>query len=164
MQLSPEISVDEPEGLGEASDDPSIVATQLGDLLRDLLLNPRADHLGAIEDRNLSITHVRALFLLASTSEPLSAGELAERLGVSPAAMSRSLQTLVRRRLTTRRESTSDRRVRLVAITARGQALVDELVTLRNAGLKRIVADLEAEQRRLLSEALVAVRGAGGLR
>lgn len=164
MQLSSETSLDEPEGLNEVSDDPSVVATQLGDLLRDLLLNPRADHLGAIEDRNLSITHVRALFLLACAAEPLSAGELAERLGVSPAAMSRSLQTLVRRRLTSRRESPSDRRVRLLAITAQGQALVDELVTLRNAGLKRIVADLAADQRELLSEALVSVRGAGGLR
>jgi DNA-binding MarR family transcriptional regulator len=78
--------------------------------------------------------------------------------------MSRSSQTLVRRRLTSRRESTSDRRVRLLEITARGEALVDELVTLRNAGLQRFAANLGAAQRQLLSEALVSLTGDGALR
>ncbi|MGB2852425.1 MAG: MarR family transcriptional regulator [Solirubrobacterales bacterium] len=164
MQPSSAIGLDEPDGVSRVSDDPSVVAGQLGDLLRDLLLDPRADHLKAIEERNLSITHVRALFLLACADQPLSAGELADRLGLSPAAMSRSLQTLVRRRLTSRRESTSDRRVRLLEITARGEALVDELVTLRNAGLQRFAANLGAAQRQLLSEALVSLTGDGALR
>jgi DNA-binding MarR family transcriptional regulator len=160
MQRSPEITRGErrdPGDLSSAGGDPSEVATQLGELLRDLLLDPRADHLGAIEDRSLSITHVRTLFLLSCSAEPISAGELAERLGLSPAAISRSLQTLLRRRLASRRESPLDRRIRLVEITGRGEALVDELVALRNAGLERFIADLGSEQRQLLSAALVAI-------
>ena len=147
----------EPAATDAVSDDPAIVAGQLGDLLRELFLDPRADHLGAIDERNLSLTHVRSLFLLSCAGEPLSAGDLAERLGLSAAAMSRSLQTLVRRRLATRRESSADRRVRLVQITERGEALVDDLVALRNAGLERFIADLEPPQRELLSAGLTGI-------
>jgi DNA-binding MarR family transcriptional regulator len=140
-----------------AGTDPELVADQLGALLRRLFLDPRADHLGAIEDKDLSLTQVRALVILAGAGAPITAGDLAERVGLSPAAISRSLEALARRRLVTRRESSSDRRVRLVEIAARGEAIVDELMTLRRAGLRRFVAELEPSQRAQLSAALAAI-------
>jgi DNA-binding MarR family transcriptional regulator len=136
---------------------PSAAAVELAATLRRLFLDPRADHFGLIEQRNLTVTQVRALHLLACAAEPVSAGDLAERLGLSPAAMSRSLDALVRRRLATRRESTSDRRVRLVEIADRGRLIVDELVALRLAGLERFVSDLDPELRERLTDVLADI-------
>jgi DNA-binding MarR family transcriptional regulator len=141
----------------KADTDPELVAGQLGALLRRLFLDPRADHLGAIEDKNLSLAQVRALFILAGAETPITAGDLAERVGLSPAAISRSLEALVRRRLVTRRESSRDRRVRLVEIATRGEAIVEELIALRRAGLQRFIADMEPERRAQLSAALAAI-------
>ena len=157
MQLLSDLS---PAGTEVVEDDVRAAADELGKLQRRLFLDPHAEHLEAIEERNLSLAHVRALYLLAATPEPLSAGQLAERLGLSPAAMSRALDTLVRRRLATRRESSADRRVRLVEIADRGRALVDELLVLRNAGLERFAAGLEPEQRRRLADVLADVNAA----
>jgi DNA-binding MarR family transcriptional regulator len=141
--------------------DPAGLAGRLGDLLRTLFLDPHADHLGAIEKRELSLTQVRALYLLATEpDEQIAAGALAERLGLSPAAISRSLDSLVRRRLVSRRQCREDRRIRLVQITAAGQELVGELVALRNAGLERFVGRLEPEQRERLSAALESILAA----
>jgi DNA-binding MarR family transcriptional regulator len=125
--------------------------------MRRLFLDPRADHLGAIEERKLTLTQVRALFVLACAPEPQPAGDLAERLGLSPAATSRALDTLVRRRLITRRESSADRRVRLVEIADRGQDVVDEIVALRLAGLEKFLADVDSDQLRRLTEVLAEV-------
>lgn len=142
----------------EAPADPAGLAGRLGDLLRALFLDPDADHLDAIEKRELSLTQVRALYLLATEpDEAIAAGVLAERLGLSPAAISRSLDTLVRRRLVSRRQCRKDRRIRLVRITSAGQELVDELVALRNAGLERFVGRLDSEQRDRLSAALGSI-------
>jgi DNA-binding MarR family transcriptional regulator len=146
-------------GIG-AEDDVRAAATELSRLQRRLFLDPHADHLGAIEERNLSLAHVRALYLLAASPEPLSAGDLAERLGLSPAAMSRALDTLVRRRLATRSESSVDRRVRLVGLADRGRTLVDELLALRAAGLEHFAAGLEPEHRRRLAELLAEINDA----
>jgi DNA-binding MarR family transcriptional regulator len=155
MQASP--SAPTKPTSSETGPDAGVVADQLGALLRRLFVDPRADHLGAIEDKRLCLSQVRALFILAGREEPVTAGELAERVGLSPAAMSRSLEALVKRRLVTRRESSSDRRVRLVEIAARGEAIVEELIALRRTGLERFVADLEPEPRAQLSAALAAI-------
>jgi DNA-binding MarR family transcriptional regulator len=149
-------------GTRSKADDTGL-AGRLGDLLRALFLDPDADHLGAIEKRELSLTQVRALFLLATEpEEPVAVGALAERLGLSPAAISRSLDSLARRRLVSRRQCRDDRRIRLVQITVAGQAIVDELVALRNAGLERFVGRLEPEQRERLTAALDSILSGEG--
>ena len=132
--------------------------------MRRLFLDPRADHLGAMEDRKLTMTQVRTLTLLACADEAAPAGDLAARLGLSPAAMSRALDALVRRRLVTRRESKADRRVRLVEIADRGQNVVDELVALRLAGLEAFLGDIDPDLRRRLTEVLAEINtdAAGG--
>lgn len=128
--------------------------------MRRLFLDPRADHLGAIEERKLTMTQVRALFVLACADEPAPAGDLAARLGLSPAATSRALDALVRRRFVTRRESQRDRRVRLVEIADRGRTVVDELVALRVAGLEAFLAEVDPDQRRRLTEVLAEINAA----
>jgi len=131
---------------------------QLFDLFRRVILNPEADHLRVIEEHELTVSQVRALMLLAcSDPEPLPGGRIAERLGISPAAISRALDGLVQKGFAERSESADDRRVRPLAITKAGHAVADELSALRRAQFERFVTALDDDQRVALSNALDAV-------
>jgi DNA-binding MarR family transcriptional regulator len=68
--------------------------------------------------------------------------------------MSRAVDALVKKRLATRVEDPDDRRVRRVAITARGKDLVNTLVVIRQAGMENFAASLTATQRRKLDAAV----------
>ena len=68
--------------------------------------------------------------------------------------MSRAVDGLVKKRLATRVEDPEDRRVRRVAITAKGKKLVDTLVVVRQAGMETFAASLTAAQRRKLDAAV----------
>jgi len=133
------------------------LATGLMTLLRRLLLDPEADHFRAIEDHDLTLSQVRALKLLAGAPEALPGGRIAERLGISPASVSRALDGLVRQGLAERADSAADRRVRLLAATPKGLRLADELTALRRAQIERFAAGLDDEQRELLAVALAAL-------
>ena len=91
-----------------------------------------------IEESGLTITQMKVLLELErprrATTRTVT--ELAEELGISPASASRAVDALVRKKLATRVEDADDRRVRRVAITARGQELVDRIVAVRQAGLE----------------------------
>ena len=80
--------------------------------------------------------------------------DLAETFGVSVPSMSRAVDGLVRKRLATRVEDPEDRRVRRVAITAKGKQLVDTLLVVRQAGMESFAASLTAAQRRKLDAAI----------
>ena len=83
------------------------------------------------------------MVLACSDPEPLAGGEIAERIGVSPAAVSRALDGLVQKGFAERRESTDDRRVRLVTITGPGRDLAEDLITLRRAQIDRFLDSLD---------------------
>ncbi len=98
---------------------PTTLSGQLFVLVKQLMLDPEADHLRAIEENDLTVSQVRALMLLAGSDEPVPGARIAERLGFSPAAVSRALDGLVRDGFVVRSESAEDRRVRPV----RGHAI-----------------------------------------
>ena len=77
---------------------------------------------------------------LGEAAEPRQVSELAERFGVSVPSMSRAVDALVKKGLATRVEDPDDRRVRRVAITAKGKQLVDTLLVVRQAGLEAFAA------------------------
>lgn len=141
----------------QVSGDRTIEGTELGGgllaLLRRLTL-PEGDHLRAIEEHDLTISQVRSLLVLSCSEEPLPGGRIAERLGISPAAISRALDALDRQGLVERSESAEDRRVRPFAITAAGRAVTDEVTALKRAQLERFVASLDDRQRKLWEAAL----------
>lgn len=127
----------------------------LFDLVRELLNDPDAGPFEVIEEQDLSISQIRALLTLAcSDPEPLPGGRIAERLGISAAAISRALDGLVRMGLLERRESTADRRVRLLAITDAGREIAAELTALRRAQIERFVDSLPPERVERLAAAL----------
>jgi len=144
--------VEVPEVGAEAQD----TAARLGALLRHLFLYDRGNMLRVIEDCGLSMTQCKALLELGGKGgdDPRQVGDLAETLGVSVPSMSRAVDALVRTRLATRVEDPEDRRVRRVAITAKGKKLAETLLVVRQAGMEAFAASLSAAQRRKLDAAI----------
>jgi DNA-binding MarR family transcriptional regulator len=142
----------------QASGSGTISTTRLGEqlfeLLRRVTTDPEGDHLRAIEEHDLTLSQVRALLTLNCAEEPLPGGRIAERLGISPAAISRALDGLVRQGLVERCEPTVDRRVRPLAITPAGREVADQVTALKRAQLERFVASLGERQKQLLEAAI----------
>ncbi len=141
----------------QASEAEQETAARLTALLRHLFLYDRGNMLRLVEESGLSITQSKALLELGGLGEATEArqvGDLAEALGVSVPSMSRAVDGLVKKRLATRVEDSEDRRVRRIAITAKGKQLVDTLLVIRQAGMETFAAGLTAAQRRKLDAAI----------
>lgn len=135
-------------------------AARISALLRHLFLYDRGNLLRVIEESGLSMTQSKALLELGGLGEETEerqVTDLAETLGVSVPSMSRAVDGLVRKRLATRVEDPDDRRVRRIAISAKGKKLVDALVVVRQAGMETFAASLTAAQRRKLDAAVDAL-------
>jgi DNA-binding MarR family transcriptional regulator len=144
----------------EVSEGAQETAARISALLRHLFLYDRGNMLRLIEESGLSMTQSKALLELGGLGEESEArqvGDLAEALGVSLPSMSRAVDGLVKKRLASRVEDPDDRRVRRVAITARGKKFVDTLVVVRQAGMETFAASLTAAQRRKLDAAVDAL-------
>lgn len=135
-------------------------AARLSALLRHLFLFDRGNLLRVIEESGLSMTQSKTLLELGGlgeVSEARQVSDLAEAFGVSVPSMSRAVDGLVKKRLATRVEDPDDRRVRRVAITAKGKKLVETLLVVRQAGMEAFAASLTAAQRRKLDAAVDAL-------
>ena len=135
-------------------------AARISALLRHLFLYDRGNLIRVIEESGLTMTQSKALLELGGLGEATEArqvSDLAEALGVSVPSMSRAVDGLVRKRLATRVEDAEDRRVRRIAITAKGKKLVETLVVVRQAGMETFAASLTAAQRRKLDAAVDAL-------
>jgi DNA-binding MarR family transcriptional regulator len=116
------------------------------------------DFLPEISELDLSLTQLKGLSALDEhAEEALSVKALSERLGLSLAATSRSVDGLVKRKLIERDEDPDDRRVRRVRLTARGRRTVERLVEIRVAALERLVDSFDDEQREKLADALDSI-------
>jgi DNA-binding MarR family transcriptional regulator len=160
MQATELAAIAEQVGLPEVGPEAQETAARLSALLRHLFLYDRGNQLRVIEESGLSITQCKALLELGglgSATEPRQVGDLAETFGVSVPSMSRAVDALVKKRLATRVEDAEDRRVRRVAITAKGKQLVETLLVVRQAGMEAFAAGLTAPQRRKLDTAIDAL-------
>lgn len=132
-------------------------AARLSALLRHLFLYDRGNQLRVLEDSGLTMTQCKALLELGGLGNCPSTwqvSDLADLFGASMPSMSRAVDGLVKKALATRVEDPSDRRVRLVRITAEGKELVDTLVTVRRNGIEAFASTLTAVQRRKLDAAV----------
>jgi DNA-binding MarR family transcriptional regulator len=135
-------------------------AARLTALIRHVFRYDRGNQLRVIEDSGLSLTQCKALLELGGLGREAHAwqvSDLAELFGVSVPSMSRAIDGLVKKELATRVEDPDDRRARQVAITDAGKALVETLVTVRQAGVESFTATLSAAQRRKLDAAVEAL-------
>jgi len=156
MQASELANIETPEVGAEAQD----TAARLSALLRHLFLFDRGNMLRVIEESGLSMTQSKALLELGGLGEESEArhvSDLAETFGMSVPSMSRAVDGLVKKGLATRVEDPDDRRVRRVAITARGKKLVETLLVVRQAGMEAFAASLTAAQRRRIDAAIEAL-------
>jgi DNA-binding MarR family transcriptional regulator len=150
------------ESKGESPDSsPELrqTAARLGAFLRHVFIFSGGEHLRKMEESGLSLTQVKTLLMLAGPEgeEPYAGRDIAERLQISLASVSRAVDGLVRGRLVTRVEDAEDRRIRRLSITDKGKRLAGEIVAARLADLEAFAASLSATQRRKLDAALEAM-------
>lgn len=136
-------------------------ATELADELlvfvTHLMKGSQSDVLQVAAELDLSMSQLRALHVLEGAERPLALFELAERVGLSVAAMGRAIDGLVRVGLATRTEDREDRRVKRLAVTERGSDAILRLAAARREAVRRFSSTLTDDQRNALSRALAPI-------
>jgi DNA-binding MarR family transcriptional regulator len=112
-----------------------------------------AEGLSALADADLSWSQVRVTMLLAC-SEQLPIRSVSERLGISVHSAGRTIDQLVELGIVDRRESQTDRRVKLVSLTPRGAEIIDQQLALRRRALQVFLDRLPDDRVTALAEAL----------
>lgn len=102
------------------------------------------------EGADLTPAEIRTLVPLRHAPRPVIARRLAERLGLSPAGVSKTLAKLERRGLIARTPNPADRRSVLVAITEEGARTVDDLFPRQLAAEGELLAGLGEDRERVL--------------
>ncbi len=115
-----------------------------------------ADLFRMVAELDSSFSQVKMLFLLEDGGEH-SVKEIAQLLGLSLPAASRAVDGLIQRGYVSRRESATDRRSRLVALTGDGRAVVDRVLRARLQTLEAFADDLTPEERDGLYTALLPI-------
>jgi len=101
-------------------------------------------------ESDLSLSQVNALFRLFHHGAS-SVNDLANHLGITTAAVSQLLDPLIVGDLVLRSENPKDRRMKLIALTEKGQAMVEKSMNTRHAWLSELSRSLsDAEKEELL--------------
>ena len=105
----------------------------------------------AYDDYGLSGTAKQALAVIEGAGEPLEPSVIADRLIITTGSMTSMLNTLERRGFVRRRPHPDDRRKLLVAITATGRAVIEEMLPALHSRERTIIGDAltKTEQRQL---------------
>jgi DNA-binding MarR family transcriptional regulator len=109
----------------------------------------------------VSLTQLAALSTLYKRG-PLTPGELAAREGVQPPSMTRVIAALEEMGYVSRRPHPTDGRQAIVALTHAGLAYHDAEISLREAWLDRRLAELDDDERALLSRAAEIIERMAG--
>jgi len=115
-------------------------------------------------DLDLTLNQARTVFLLACAPEPLPISAIAEEVGISVAAQGRVIDRLVKLSVVERRESTDDRRVKLVALAPRGIELADAHGEQKAQALRDVVDQIPTDLCARLSAALEPILAGDHLR
>ncbi|HET9103574.1 MAG TPA: MarR family transcriptional regulator [Solirubrobacteraceae bacterium] len=116
-----------------------------------------ADLFAAMSELELSITQLKLLHQLELAGKELTVKEAAESVLLSVAAVSRTVDDLVRRGIVERHEDTEDRRMKRVGLTEAGRRAIRMVSEARLAGLEQFARSLSDEERRALAPALEAL-------
>ncbi len=133
------------------------VGQDLGLLLKHLLGSNNREFFAALQEAGISFTQLKCLGLLSNAESPMSLGALSEDIGLSLAAVSRAVDRLVGRGEIKRQEDPSDRRSKLVSVSARGRRTYERIVAVRMAGIERFVEGLEPDERDALGAAVAPI-------
>lgn len=94
---------------------------------------------------NLSLSHIRALHLLATVPQ-LPMKELAEKLGFTPPSVTALTRRLVATGMVQRQPNAHDSRVVLLSITEAGRALIQEIYHEQLNGMERMLDGLTLDE------------------
>jgi DNA-binding MarR family transcriptional regulator len=122
-------------------------------------MGPRGNEVfKVIDESGLTFAQMKVLVELETPDEDArTVTALSEELGISAASASRAADGLVRKKLATRVEDPDDRRVRRLALTAKGQRLAGRIISARLATLEDFTGSLEPDERQKLESALDAL-------
>jgi DNA-binding MarR family transcriptional regulator len=112
----------------------------------------RTDALGT----DLTPTRV-AVLLTTDRHGPLRLAEVAEREGLNPTLLSRTLAELVTHGLLERSADPAERRSAWVQVTTAGHALAEQVRAERTAAVQGAIDDLDAADRALIEAAVPAL-------
>ena len=128
---------------------------EIGALEIRLLALGLPEQTASLLDYDLTLQQLRAFaFVLARGQTSIS--KVAEGLGIRPNVVTGIVQRLVDRGLLERREDVDDRRIRLLTVTGRGFALLEELSGIVLAKGRELFDRLSDEQLRQLRDILKA--------
>lgn len=109
-----------------------------------------------IEDTGLGNSDFRVLEVLLHKG-PLPVNTIGPIVDLTPGSISIAVERLVEKDLVTRVESTEDRRVRMVALTARGKNLIVPAFLKHAAEMRRVFSELSPDELRDFELALKRV-------
>ena len=134
------------------------LSIKLGAFVLGCLGGRGGDVFRVIDESGLTFAQMKVLVELEKGSEDEgTVTALSEELGISAASASRAADGLVRKKLATRVEDPRDRRVRRLALSAKGRELADRIISARVAGLQDLTESLDPDQRQKLEAALDAL-------
>lgn len=122
-----------------------------------LVKSAEVDVFRVAAELDLSLSQIRALFILSHAERELALTELAPELALSVAATGRAVDVLVRHGLVTRSEDTVDRRIKRIGLTEPGRDKINRLNAARRAGLRQFVSTLGEADRERFHSALAPV-------
>lgn len=133
------------------------LALKLGALILRCMGPQGGAVLRVIDESGLTFAQMKVLVELQTPEEAHTVTSLADHIGISVASASRAADGMFRKKLVTRVEDPDDRRVKRLALTAKGQRLADRIISARLASLEEFTGSLEADERRKLESALDAL-------
>lgn len=119
---------------------------------RDLVIGFAAQ----LGELNLGFTQLAALYALAD-SGTMTVSDMADTIGRSPSAVSRLVDSLVARQLVERRQDSEDRRLRTLALTGRGKAVLGRVDRARAEEFLAIVRPLATRERAVVAMGVAAL-------
>ena len=109
-----------------------------------------------IEETGLGLSDFGVLEILLHKG-PLPVNTIGPIVDLTPGSISIAVDRLFAKGLVSRVESSEDRRVRIVALTARGKALIDSAFQKHSGQMRKAFAELSPEELRGLEAALKKV-------
>jgi DNA-binding MarR family transcriptional regulator len=130
---------------------------ELFGFLTYLVKSAEVDVFRVAAELDLSLSQIRALFILNHAEHEPALTELAPDLGLSVAAAGRAVDVLVRHGLVVRREDEVDRRIKRIGLTDAGRDRIARLNAARRDGLRQFVSTLSDEERERFTLALAPI-------
>ena len=130
------------------------LADQLLALMGHLMKTTQGGVFQVAGEQDLTLSQLRALFVLAYGDHAPALSELARQIGLSVPAAGRAIDGLVRSGLVSRSEDEVDRRVKRLALTDGGEEMLARIGEARRQGLRQFAERLDDDARAAFAHAL----------